>query len=59
MTLEEIRSALERFNLKRVAADTGIPHVTIWRFKAGKTQRPSWQLVDTLEKYVREIGGNA
>jgi DNA-directed RNA polymerase specialized sigma54-like protein len=59
MTLDEIRAALRPFNLKRVAADTGLPHVTVWRFATGKTRNPTWQLVETLRLYVRSVAGDA
>ena len=58
MQLDEIRAALRPFNLKRVAADTGLSHATVWRFARGKTAKPSWQLVDTLERYVRRVAGS-
>jgi len=59
MTLDEIRALLRPFNLKTVAADTGLGYVTVWRFARGKTRSPSWQLVDTLERYVRGVAGDA
>jgi DNA-directed RNA polymerase specialized sigma54-like protein len=57
MQLDEIRAALRPFNLKRVAEDTGLAHATVWRFATGKTRKPTWQLVDTLERYVRSVAG--
>ena len=54
MTLEEIRQALDAYNLKKVATATGLLHTVVWRFKTGKTVRPSWQLVDTLERFLTE-----
>lgn len=59
MTLDEIRAALEPFNLKRVARDTDLCHATVWRFARGITRKPTWQLVDTLERYVRGVAGDA
>lgn len=52
MTIDEIRERLKPFNLKQVAAITGLSHTAVWRFASGKTQRPTWQLVDRLERFV-------
>ena len=58
MTIDEIKAALKSFNLKRVAADIGVPYVTVWRFATGKTDRPSWHLVEALKRYVRGVAGD-
>ena len=52
MTEDEIRDKLVPYNLKRLSDETGLPYVTLTRFAAGKTARPSWKLVKTLENYL-------
>ena len=52
MTLEDIQKALEHRNLKKVAEFTGIPYYTIHRIKFGKTQEPSYKVVDKLREYL-------
>lgn len=52
MTEDEIRAKLEPYNLKKLSGEIGLPYVTLTRFAAGKTVRPSWALVKALEDYL-------
>lgn len=54
MTLEEIKKALEHRNLNKVSEFTGIPYYTIHRIKDGKTQDPSYKVVDKLRDYLEK-----
>lgn len=56
MTEDEIRERLRPYNAKAVSELTGLPYFSVWRFIAGKTARPTWQLVTTLETFLRDQG---
>jgi hypothetical protein len=56
MTEEEIRDRLKPYNAKALSERTGLPYFAVWRFIAGKTVKPSFKLVSTLEAFLREQG---
>ncbi|MGL5735745.1 MAG: hypothetical protein ACRCYS_12830 [Beijerinckiaceae bacterium] len=56
MTEDEVRDRLKPYNAKAVSVLTGLPYFTVWRFIAGKTARPSWHVVSTLEAFLKEQG---
>ena len=54
MTEDEIRQALSDRKLNVVADRIGHPYSEVRRFAKGVSVRPTWQLVNALEKYLTE-----
>ena len=56
MTENEIRDKLRPYNAKRLSDATGLPYYSVWRIIAGKSAKPSFKLVSTLEAFLKEQG---
>lgn len=56
MNEDEIREKLKPYNAKALSTLTGLPYFSVWRFIAGKTAKPSWHLVSTLQEFLKEQG---
>jgi len=55
-TEEEIRERLQPYDAKALSNLTGLPYYSVWRFIAGKTRKPSFELVSTLETFLKDQG---
>lgn len=53
MTIEQIVKALQDRNLKEVARQTGIHHVTLSRIKNGHHTNPRYETVVKLAEYLK------
>lgn len=52
MTLDDIKKALSDRNLAKVSESVGIPYTRLWRIASGKSERPSYQDVESLKAYL-------
>ena len=51
MDTEQLRQALQPYNLRAVARDTGINYFTLWRFARGKRTSQA-ETLDKLRAYL-------
>jgi len=52
MVVEDIKKQLDDRNLKVVAERIGVNYMTLLRFYKGETKKPSFEMIDSLAKYL-------
>lgn len=54
MNVDTLRKQLDDRNLKVVAERIGVNYMTLLRFYSGETKKPSFEMVETIAKYLGE-----
>ena len=49
---EQIKSILQDRNLKKVSRNAGIKYTVLYQFISGRTENPSYYLIEKLSKYL-------
>lgn len=56
MEITDIRDALERVNIRRMASDLDIHPNTLYNIKEGRNQ-PSFEIAQKIIDYLKNLGG--
>lgn len=52
LTIEEVRERLQDRKLRVVSEQVGLAYDTVWRVKAGKSKRISYDVIKVLSDYL-------